>query len=566
MGTDSTACPGADSPRGPSPEDPGRHAARLWRAAAVAILILAAFLRLYALELRPFHHDEGVNGLFLSHLYRTGQYHYDPTNYHGPTLYYTAVVAVYLFGLSSLAVRLVAAFFGLLTVWLALRSRRLIGAPGALAAGILLAVSPGAVFFSRYFIHEILLVAGTLGLVVAAREFAESRRLAPLLVASACAAWMFATKETATPTLVVLLLALLCAQGYDALRHRRWPSLARLRASLPPRRELVLLGACALLLFLVINLLLYSSFFTNPKGVVDALRALRFWAATGTHAHIKAWWTHAYWLWRAEAPLVVLGLVGLVTALVLAERRATTFLAFWAVGITCAYSLVPYKTPWLTLNIVLPLALLAGYAVDVAARLSRIVAMLLLLSAATLALRQTIDLNFERYDDETSQVYVYAHTRRGFLDLITAVERVALESGQSTSAKITVTAREHWPLPWYLRNFRATAYLDRIEIAREGLMVIGQSDQETQLARALGPAFHRLGGHLESALQIHEVQRYLQDRPFEFHAKIITEGANLTAELFTRLKRLGHQGDSVDCNDIITAEYKACVGERKGHE
>ena len=66
------------------------------------------------------HHDEGVNGFFLTNLLRnpdTG-YRYDPTNYHGPTLYYLTLPVVKLFGLSTFAVRLLTAAFGVGVVWL----------------------------------------------------------------------------------------------------------------------------------------------------------------------------------------------------------------------------------------------------------------------------------------------------------------------------------------------------------------------------------------------------------------------------------------------------------------
>ena len=65
---------------------------RDWRVASALIFLLAAFLRFYHLNLVPLHHDEGVNGNFLVRLVRDGFYHYDPANYHGPTLYYFAAV------------------------------------------------------------------------------------------------------------------------------------------------------------------------------------------------------------------------------------------------------------------------------------------------------------------------------------------------------------------------------------------------------------------------------------------------------------------------------------------
>jgi predicted membrane-bound mannosyltransferase len=39
------------------------------------------------------------------------------------------------------------------------------------------------------------------------------------------------------------------------------------------------------------------------------------------------------------------------------------FAALWAIGILAAYSLVPYKTPWLALNFIVPLAIIGGYGV-----------------------------------------------------------------------------------------------------------------------------------------------------------------------------------------------------------
>src|SRR5687768_6410098 len=64
---------------------------RLWLPSAVFITALATFLRFYWLELKPFHHDEGVNGWFLRTLFKEGVYKYDPANYHGPTLYYISL-------------------------------------------------------------------------------------------------------------------------------------------------------------------------------------------------------------------------------------------------------------------------------------------------------------------------------------------------------------------------------------------------------------------------------------------------------------------------------------------
>src|SRR5918911_1895158 len=188
--------------------------APVWWAASSTILLTAAFLRLYDYGLNPLHHDEGVNGFFLTRLVREGVYQYDPANYHGPTLYYFALVTVKLFGLNTFAIRLVPALFGVATVWLVLRLRPYLGAVAVLSAAALLSVSPGAVYLSRYFIHESQFVFFTLGILVAALSFYETAEPVYLLLASASAALLFATKETAMISAGVLLIALILTDLY----------------------------------------------------------------------------------------------------------------------------------------------------------------------------------------------------------------------------------------------------------------------------------------------------------------------------------------------------------------
>ena len=109
-----------------------------------------------------------MNGWFTTTLARSGSYQYDPANYHGPTLYYFALASEILFGLTNEAMRLVPVVFGLVTVG---------GGPRAPAGprldprarrGPVARPVPGAVYVSRYFIHEALLVAFTMTLVASA--------------------------------------------------------------------------------------------------------------------------------------------------------------------------------------------------------------------------------------------------------------------------------------------------------------------------------------------------------------------------------------------------------------
>jgi uncharacterized protein (TIGR03663 family) len=406
-GDDWGALRSAPESAGPAQEPPPPAAPdiseRAWLVASLAVLAAAAFLRLYALELKPMHHDEGVNGFFLVDLVRQGKYRYDPNNYHGPTLYYLSLPPVALFGLSTFAVRLLTAAFGVATVALILSLRRHLGALAALAAAALLAVSPGAVYYSRYFIHETLFVFFTLAVAVAALRFYETGSLWHLSMLSASAALLFATKETAFISVGTLALAALVAREWARRTARPEEAAAGAREKWRGRRaaerksgwrEFVgrlgggerapLLAAGAVALFLFINILFYSSFFTYWQGVSGAVESLKVWAKTGTSDfHKKSFYTYVSWLWQEEAPILILASVGAAVALF--ERRKNRFAIFagaWAFGMLAAYSLIPYKTPWLALSFVVPMAVIGGYGVQALGRLSATNLLVFLASAA----------------------------------------------------------------------------------------------------------------------------------------------------------------------------------------
>ena len=87
------------------------------------IAAVAMLLRFYNLPLKPLHHDEGVNGLFLRALAGPPhEYRYDPANYHGPTLYYAAWLSTIVFRAPTFAIRFVTGLAGLLSVLIMLDS------------------------------------------------------------------------------------------------------------------------------------------------------------------------------------------------------------------------------------------------------------------------------------------------------------------------------------------------------------------------------------------------------------------------------------------------------------
>lgn len=499
---------------------------RWWLVASIVVLVVAAVIRLYALELKPLHHDEGVNGFFLTRLVREGRYEYDPSNYHGPTLYYFALPSALALGLNTLAIRLVPALFGLATVGLMLSLRRRVGIVGALTAAALLALSPGAVYISRYFIHEALFVFFALALVVAAVRFYDTARTVYLMLAAAAAALLFATKETAFISAGVLLLATALAWGL-ARRAREWGWTPAIEEGVSddyraPDREsksaargatkdmgalarfggaerLIVLSLAAFALFVLINIIYYSSFFTYSKGVEGALQTFSIWTKTGSNDHAKPFITYVEWLWQEEAPLLILGTAGGALALLRAGAdRFALFAGAWAFGTLLAYSLIPYKTPWLALSFIVPLAIVGGYAVNVLylwcrRRGAAWLALPLLLAVAGVAVcaYQSVRLNFFYYDDDRYP-YVYAHTRREFLQLVGAIDRLAARAGTGRDTRIALASSDYWPMPWYLRDYKHVGFHGRVAAYSEPIIIANET-QEAEIQSLLGDKYGRVG-------------------------------------------------------------------------
>jgi uncharacterized protein (TIGR03663 family) len=479
---------------------------RVWQFGVIGIVLLATILRLYDLDLVPLHHDEGVNGNFLVRLVREGMYRYDPENYHGPTLYYFSAVIPWItkllfgsaardnYGLTTFTIRLIPVLFGIGTVGLIFLLRRKLGTVATLAAALMLAMSPGAVYLSRYYIHETLFVFFTLGIVVACVWFYEKRNPAYLIPAGASAALLFATKETAMISVGVLIIALALTLVYERFtrkttvytapkRSKTRPSTSRLRRIIdemggtsPVARNLVV----ALIVSLALYLLFYSSFFRNSNGIYDSLQTFAVWTKTGKTAHVHPPYMYVVWLVRQEGPILFLAAIGAVIAVLKFRNSLALFCALWAFGLIAAYSLIPYKTPWLVLNFIIPLALIAGYAIqaiyDMDRGQLRLVSAILVV-AVGIATYQAIDLNFVNYDnDNPKYVYVYAHTTRPTLDLVNEIEQIAKqESGDLTG--ISVVSPDYWPLPWYLRNFSRVGYFGRMAPTTEPLIIANENQK-----------------------------------------------------------------------------------------
>ena len=167
--------------------------------------------------------------------WKRGEYVYDPHEYHGPSLNYLTLPVARLASAEKLTeitevhLRLVPALFGIAAGRAGLAAARRAGPRRPPAAPPLLtAVSPAMVFYSRYYIQEMLLVCFTFGAIVALWRFAPAdgraggrpERATPacavhaaaagvwLLCCSACRiGMMHASKETCVIALFAMAVA-----------------------------------------------------------------------------------------------------------------------------------------------------------------------------------------------------------------------------------------------------------------------------------------------------------------------------------------------------------------------
>jgi hypothetical protein len=94
---------------------------------------------------------------------------------------------------------------------------------------------------------------------------------------------------------------------------------------------------------------------------------------------------------------------------------------------------------------------------------------------------QTYDINFKRYDDD-SMPYVYAHTKRGFLDLIKKIHYYAEKSGKGKETTIEIVSPDYWPMPWYLNDYEQANFHGKTIDANTAEMIIAKKDeQETDI-------------------------------------------------------------------------------------
>ena len=181
-----------------------------WLLLRWGVVALALVSRLWWLDLRPPHFDEGVNGWFTDQMRHLYCYQYDPSNYHGPLHFYVLFLFKQLLGRNVWALRLPTAIVGVLSVEWCFRFERFLGRRTSAWTAVAMLVSPATLYFQRDAIHEawllFFLVLGFWGICGLCQEGAKKH----LWATGLAFAGMVLTKETYIIHLGCLMLAGIC--------------------------------------------------------------------------------------------------------------------------------------------------------------------------------------------------------------------------------------------------------------------------------------------------------------------------------------------------------------------
>lgn len=403
------------------------------------IVITAILTRLMFLDLRPLHHDEGVNFFFASNIMESGRFIYDPLNYHGPFYFFSIFLSFLIFGISEFSLRFPSAFYGIILAIVPIFFRSQKNSFHPFIASFFLLFSPSLVYYSRYSIHETSFVLLSALTIFSLAFILRSKDIRYLPYFALSLALLFAIKETGVIILFILFIILLIEiKTIKELQLRKNINIIYL----------------SVFLFFFIYISLFTGFFKNIPGFYESIRGYLPWLQRGytETGHFKPWYYYLLLIYKYEAPLLILGLPGLWYAWKSVFSRS---IAIWFIVHAITYSLIQYKMPWLVINITAPLCFLCaiGYKhlpLSIASKnliYGSGIILLFIFSWTTSII----------YPWQQVNEYAYVHT---FADTVSLSERI--NSIAQKHSSVLIVADDYWPLPFYLRG-KSVEYLSKIQ-------------------------------------------------------------------------------------------------------
>ena len=445
------------------------------------ILLTAIAFRAPKLDMRPMHGDEAVHAIKFGALLEQGDYKYDPHEYHGPTLNYFTLIPAWVSSQTALAnvsettLRYVPLFFGVMILLCLLLLKNGLGWPAILPSALLTAVSPAMVFYSRYYIQEILRVCFAFFAIVCGFRYFQEQRRGWAIAAGACLGLMHATKETWIIFLAAMgisLLVIMLVKG-DGIK-----------TSLRNKLRIADMG-WAIAAGAIVSILFFSSFFTNPAGIWDSVATYIAYLdrAGGNPWHIHPWYYYLEIMNRfqlndgplfSEMLIVLLAIPAIIAAGTGRQIQGVDpillkFFSMYSLLLLIFFSIIPYKTPWNILGAWQGMIVLAG--IGCAALWQWKIPKLVKLGIGVIIIGGFIHLawqaylaNYE-YHASPENPHVYAHPTNDVLAITAEIENIASVHPDSGALYIEAIfpGGDYWPFPWYLRSFSKVGWWGEVK-------------------------------------------------------------------------------------------------------
>ena len=484
----------------------------------ISIIAAGVFLRFDELGKRSLHADEATGARITANRMEAGEYRFDPVHFHGPIMSSLAIPICEIRGetrwkeMTKLSLRILPAVTGCLLLLVPLIWRGRFGDWPMLLAAALMCTTPLLVYYSRMYIHEMLLTLfGMLALCCLIRF--PRYGIPGLLIAL-----MYAAKES----FAISIIAWSAAALLVAFEKRRSMDREWLLATWKSYRMPVLLSFLAAGL---VSLFSYTDGFRHPAGALDAVKTFFIYKTGEGHDKPFFWYldfltipVKSGGLWWYGTPVMLLALIALASSF----RRDSPspalirFVAWSAVGHFVIYGMIAYKTPWLACLPWAHVCLLAGLSLAGFHRHHLPVKVIICLLATGAVYTQFKQARHAtgRYASDARNPFAYVPTRQDIETLGPWLDQLRAAAPEITVEPLAIVGTEYWPLPWYLRSFEKIGYWPKApDHLADHAIVISTPDATESVLRQLEATHIPLPRGLRTNVPIHVfVSKELWDR------------------------------------------------------
>jgi len=446
------------------------------------------------------HTDEAIHAVKVGALLERGEYKYDSNEYHGPTLNYFTLIPAWLraqktfVDIDEMTMRIIPVVFGLGLILLLLFVIDGFGWSVILSVAFLTAVSPAMVFYSRYYIMEILLVCFSFGAIVSGYRYFKSKNFVWAALTGLFLGLMHATKETCIIVYGVMGMASILVW---LIWYRKTFSFTSLSKKFNMRHALVFIFPAV-----IVSALFFSSFGSNPRGVLDSLLTFKsYFHKAGNFTFHNYPWDYYFKLllyskstngpvWT-EFFILILGVLGFLVAVLSNGFKKVDlvflrFIAIYTLFLAAVHSIIPYKTPWILLGFLHGFILLAGAGVIYLLKLrtgviTKLIICIVLIAGGGHLTWQSYLSNFKYYTDPGNP-YVYSHPGNDIFTITQRIKDLAKTNpdGFNTYIEVICPDDDYWPLPWYLREFPNIGWWNYVDMQNPAASIILASPRVEQ--------------------------------------------------------------------------------------